>query len=243
MITDKRIANEIQHGKFIAMEGEEVWNWSSPAGKIRWERRCKMFKDFLKDANKMVLEIGCGSGLFTQELAVMNHTITAIDVSPELLELAKKRVRKKNVFFKIENAYATSFKKNSFDFIVGSSVLHHLDIESALKEFYRILKPGGGLMFTEPNMMNPQVAMERNIPFMRKLMANSPDETAFFRWSIKKILVKHGFSEVSAVPFDFLHPAVPKILIPVLKPIFNGIEHIPLVREIAGSLIIKAYKR
>ncbi len=243
MITDKRIANEIQHGKFIAIEGEQVWNWSSPAGKIRWERRCNMFKDFLKDANKMVLEIGCGSGLFTQELAGTNHTITAIDVSPELLELAKNRVKKKNVVFKIENAYATTFKDNSFDYIVGSSVLHHLDIESALKEFYRILKPGGGLMFTEPNMMNPQVAMERNIPFMRKLMANSPDETAFFRWPIKKILVKHGFSNVSAIPFDFLHPAVPKFLIPVLNPIFNGIEYIPLLREIAGSLIIKAYKR
>jgi len=37
-------------------------------------------------------------------------------------------------------------------------------VAQALKEFARILKPGGGIMFTEPNMMNPQIALVKNIP-------------------------------------------------------------------------------
>jgi len=45
MTKDKRIENEIIHGEYIKEHGEEIWNWSSPAGKIRWARRCRLFKE------------------------------------------------------------------------------------------------------------------------------------------------------------------------------------------------------
>ena len=56
-----------------------------------------------------------------------------------------------------------------------------LDIDLAIKEIYRLLKDGGGFIFTEPNMLNPQVALERKVPLMRKIANNSQDETAFIR--------------------------------------------------------------
>lgn len=91
-------------------------------------------------------------------------------------------------------------------------------------------------------MLNPQIWLERNIPVIRKLMNNSPDETAFIRWGLKKRLISVGFQNVSIRPFDFLHPITPRMLIPFISSIGSIIERIPLAREIAGSLLIYASK-
>ncbi|MBU4348423.1 class I SAM-dependent methyltransferase [Patescibacteria group bacterium] len=240
---DKRIENEIKHGFYIVEKGESVWNWSSPAGIKRWQRRVDMFRLFLGNNSKNVLEVGCGTGLFTKELAKTDNKIIAIDISEELIEKARKKILgSNNILFKIENAYNTSFKDNSFDFIVGSSVLHHLDAEAAIKEFYRILKPGGQLMFTEPNMLNPQIFLQKNIPFLKKMAGDSPDETAFFRWSVKNELLTKGFKDAVVVPFDFMHPAIPKSLIFLFEKVFFIFEKLPILKEIAGSLLITAKK-
>ena len=178
---DKRLQNEIEHGKFLAHEGAgEVWNWESPAGKIRWQRRVKMLTASIKQTDK-ILELGCGTGYFTKEIVSSGAFVTAIDISPELLTIAKKEITASNVSFEIENAYELSFKDNTFDLIIGSSVLHHLEIKKAICEMHRVLKPGGRIFFTEPNMMNPQIAMQKNIPSLKRKLGDSPDETAFFR--------------------------------------------------------------
>lgn len=243
MTEDKRIQNEILHGEYIKERGEEIWNWSSPAGKIRWARRCQLFKEFIGSSKCLVLEIGCGTGLFTKELAVTDNTIIAIDISDELVKKAKERVHAQNVKFVVGNAYKTKFKPNRYDFIVGSSSLHHLEVDSALKEFSRILKPGGGFMFTEPNMMNPQVALIKNISALKRRAGDSPNETAFFRWEIAKKLRDHGFIDISIVPFDFMHPQIPESLLSIAGQLTSIIEKVPILKEIAGSMIIKCRKK
>ena len=189
-----------------------------------------------------VLEIGCGTGYFSKELVRTGADITAIDISPDLLFMAIQDVIADNIEFQIENAYAMTFANDSFDFIVGSSVLHHLDVEQALQECYRALKPGGTLRFTEPNMLNPQIALQKNIPFFKKRAGDSPDETAFFRWSLKRQLAKEGFVDISIRPFDFLHPQIPECMIVYFRPVFSLLERTPILSELAGSLYIEARK-
>jgi len=239
---DKRIQNEITHGKFIAKHGEQIWNWSSPAGKKRWQRRINLFVEKLGTQTINVLEIGCGTGLFTQEIAKTPHKITAIDISDDLLNIAKQRITTENVCFLNENAYQTTFADNNFDAIIGSSVLHHLDINKALSEFHRILKNKGFLLFTEPNMLNPQIALQKNIPYLKRKAGDSPDETAFIRWRLKKKLTQNSFYKIEITAFDFLHPAIPKCLLPIFEPVALFSEKIPLVKEISGSLIVYAQK-
>ncbi len=243
MTEDKRIQNEILHGNYIEEHGEEIWNWSSPAGKIRWARRCRLFKQFIGGNKNLVLEIGCGTGLFTQELAATDNSIVAIDISEALIRKARERVRAQNTKFVVGNAYKTGFTPNSYDFIVGSSSLHHLDVDQALEEFFRILKPGGGVMFTEPNMMNPQVALTKNIPVIKRRAGDSPDETAFFRWAIENKLRDKGFTEISVVPFDFMHPRIPESLLGMAGQVTSVLEKVPVLKEIAGSLIIRCHKK
>ena len=238
----ERIAKEVQHGRFLAQRGAgEIWNWESPAGKLRWARRVKMLSSHLK-AGMTVLELGCGTGSFTRELARSGAEIVAIDVSPELLEIAKSNCSAANVRFQFQNAYSLSYSEAVFDSVVGSSVLHHLEIEEALRDVYRVLKPEGTIYFTEPNMLNPQIAIQKNIPWIKQKLGDSPDETAFFRWPLRRLLERAGYRDIRVDPFDFLHPKTPVALIDRMDAFGRFLENVPVISEVAGSLYIRAMK-
>ena len=107
---------------------------------------------------------------------------------------------------------------------------------------YRVLKKDGIIAFTERNMMNPQIALQKNIPYIKRKSGDSPDETAFFRWKLCRLLKKQGFKILEIKPFDFLHPAVPPKLISIISNAGHFFEKAPVFKEIAGSIFIKAYK-
>jgi 2-polyprenyl-3-methyl-5-hydroxy-6-metoxy-1,4-benzoquinol methylase len=238
----ERIAKEIQHGRFLAEHGAgEIWNWESPAGKLRWARRVKMLSQHLRPGMS-VLELGCGTGYFTRELARSGADIVAIDVSPDLLEIARANCSAPNVRYEIQNGYDLGYPDAVFDSVVGSSVLHHLEIKAALREIHRVLKPAGTIWFTEPNMLNPQIAIQKNVPWVKQRLGDSPDETAFFRWPLQRLLEITGYREVRIAPFDFLHPKTPVPLVNRLDAVGRFLETVPVISEFAGSLYIRAVK-
>ena len=237
-----RIAKEIQHGRFLAEQGAgEIWNWETQAGKLRRTRRVKMLSTHLR-AGMRVLELGCGTGYFTRELARSEAKIVAVDLSPELLEIAKAHSSTPNVHYEIQNACALRCADAVFDSVVGRSVLHHLDIKKALPEIYRVLKQDGRIYFTEPNMLNPQIAIQKNVPWVKRKLGDSPDEKAFFRWPLRRLLEQTGFHDVQIDPFDFLHPKIPGFLVNPVSGFGGLLERVPLIGEFAGSLYIRAVK-
>jgi 2-polyprenyl-3-methyl-5-hydroxy-6-metoxy-1,4-benzoquinol methylase len=239
----ERYAHEIEHGKFLASKGaEETWGWGSPAGQQRAIRRGRLVAASAKLVPGVkALEIGCGTGLFTRLFAETGARILAVDISEDLIEIAKRfEYTKHNVAFlaaPFEDKKLTN--EGPFDAVVGSSVLHHLEVRPALKRIHELLNSGGRLAFAEPNMLNPQIAAERS--FLRPLFkAVSPDETAFVRWSLARQLTEVGFTDVQIKPFDWLHPAVPRSLISTVKALGRVFEAIPGIREFSGSLVISA---
>jgi ubiquinone/menaquinone biosynthesis C-methylase UbiE len=228
----------------ISERGEQIWGWSSPAGKRRMLRRAKYLNDALKTFKKsFVLEIGCGTGIYTSALAKTDNMIFAIDISFELISKAYKKHYGTNVVYIVCDAEYTPFKNDQFDAVIGVSILHHLEVKRALLEIYRVLKPAGRILFSEPNMLNPQIFFQKNIACIKKLMGDSPNEIAFYKYDIKNKLSKAGFKRIHVTPFEFLHPITPGFLIPFVEKIQDILEQLPIIKEIAGSLLIRGIKQ
>jgi SAM-dependent methyltransferase len=81
-------------------------------------------------------------------------SITGIDISETGVQQAIKDYGHLAKFY-AGDAHNVPFADNSFDVVVGRSILHHLDFERALREITRILRPGGRAIFVEPLGDNP----------------------------------------------------------------------------------------
>lgn len=236
-----RKAHEIEHGRLLAQKKpEEIWGWESPAGKTRATRRARKI---ISGANlaegDLVLEIGCGVGNFTESFSTTNCRLFAVDISPDLIKLAQKKlIGHKGVTF-IQNSYECCAEHGPFDAIIGSSILHHLDIDTALPVLFDMLKPKGSFCFAEPNLLNPQIFLQKKIPWIKKATGDSPDETAFIRFCLARKLARTGFTDIEIIPFDWLHPSTPTKLIKTVTSVSKFLEDIPIIREFSGSLLIK----
>lgn len=222
------------------------WGLKTIAGQKRYDNKFTKLLNLcqVKKGSK-ILEVGCGTGDFTKRLAKIKTSetkITAIDITPNLIKLAKKTIKNKKITFKTDSLHSLSFKNNFYDIVCGISILHHVSLKKALKEIYRVLKPGGEIFFTEPNLLNPVIYLGLNIELLREKMEFSPDETAFIRWSLEKEIKKAGFKNVKVLNYDFLHPNTPTSLIPFMDYVGSVAENMPLIKEFSGSLIIHAKK-
>ena len=106
---------EIERGKFLAAgEPGQIWNWESSAGRWRWARRVRLLTRHLR-AGAEVLELGCDTGYFTWELCKTGASITAVDLSDDLLEIARSSVAADKVCFVRADAYCRLVQANVAD--------------------------------------------------------------------------------------------------------------------------------
>ena len=161
MVSSARVTSEIDHDlRLIERNPEYAWGWATFAGRVRSQRRAQIICEGARLRPGMrVLEVGCGTGLFTERFAATGASVVAIDVSGALLE--KARARKLSGVEFLEVPLEGAGHLGPFDAVIGSSVLHHLDLEPALAMLFRLLVPGGVASFAEPNILNPQVWVER----------------------------------------------------------------------------------
>src|SRR3989344_2078485 len=130
---------------------EKVFNYEN---KIYGEREnCSlMFSDLafnrlpneVKEIKGKILDIGCGAGEFTEIIKMnnMGSRIYGTDISAEAINICRKNF--KDITFKKASVYKLPFGDNFFNFVVMRCVLEHLDTPGpALKEVFRVLKPGG----------------------------------------------------------------------------------------------------
>jgi 2-polyprenyl-3-methyl-5-hydroxy-6-metoxy-1,4-benzoquinol methylase len=242
MTLEKRLRNEQAHGKWLAAnDPEKQWDWATPAGRRRAKRRADLIMQgaCLREGMR-VLEIGCGTGMFTEIFAASKAKILAVDLSSDLLALAAHRgLRPDQVTF-LQSPFEHCAEYGPFDAIIGSSILHHLDCKISFPKIYKLLKRKGRISFCEPNMMNPQIWF--TYTFRRFFPYISPDENAFYRKILHRNLQNSGFSNISITPFDWLHPRTPKKFMYLIEHLGRKFENYPLIKEISGSLHIVAIK-
>lgn len=104
---------------------------------------------------KKVLDYCSGTGEATVIMAKKGPLVVeAFDISPLAVEVAKRRMIVNNVNHivnvQVMSAYSMTYPDDYFDVVFGNAALHHLDLEMALNEVLRVLKPGGKAVFREP---------------------------------------------------------------------------------------------
>ena len=101
---------------------------------------------------KSVLEYGCGDGRNTILLAYRGGGVIGIDISPELIDLARRRMQVNGMCadLRVASAYETGLPEAIVDVVFAIAILHHLELELARKEILRVLRPGGVLILQEP---------------------------------------------------------------------------------------------
>ncbi|MFT5350889.1 MAG: ubiquinone/menaquinone biosynthesis C-methylase UbiE [Planctomycetota bacterium] len=122
------------------------------------------------DTGKSVLEIGCGVGLDSYEIARRGLMVTAVDLTDVAIQTARKRFQDNGLEgeFRTANAEKLPFPDNHFDYVYSFGVLHHAaDTQQCIREAFRVVKPGGAamVMLYHRHSLNELVHRILRVPF------------------------------------------------------------------------------
>ena len=171
-----------------------------------WQDSLSIYRnliDGLVDKRTMILDVGCGHGDFLKP--VYDRTAHTYGVDPDQRALDKNTFIKHKIKGTVEKL---PFKESYFDLVCMAWVLEHLtDPQKAFEEVYRVLKPGGKVVFLTPSVWNYNVWLIRLIPevfhnfFTEKLYGRQENDTYPKRYKlnsarkISHILVSIGFNK------------------------------------------------
>jgi ubiquinone/menaquinone biosynthesis C-methylase UbiE len=131
----------------------KFWNRiaeNTPATRLRmrrsYKKKLEITRTYLAPDHR-VLEFGCGTGGTALKHAPHVAQIDATDLSPKMIEIAERRAVEAgatNVTFAVASVEGFTAPDESYDVVLGLSLLHLLDDrQSAIAKIYRLLKPGG----------------------------------------------------------------------------------------------------
>lgn len=138
----------------------------------------------LCDHKGTILDVGCGGGFLSNELARQGYTVTGVDVSPESLKVAAAHDVTGTVKYEVADAFKLPYPDESFDALTAMDFLEHIENpELVIKEFSRVLKPGG-LFFFHTFNRNP-LSWLVIIKLLEWFVKNTPKNMHVIRLFIK----------------------------------------------------------
>jgi 2-polyprenyl-3-methyl-5-hydroxy-6-metoxy-1,4-benzoquinol methylase len=148
-VTDEVLADQVDYYRHRAGEYDVTAYGDVAVARVRIARLVEEMQPSGK-----VLEIACGTGLWTEALARLADTVTAIDAAPEVIEVARARVRSAKVTFEVADVFSWTTSAR-FDVVFFSAWLSHVPT-SRLEQFWqlvrRLLAAGGRVLFIDEHV-------------------------------------------------------------------------------------------
>jgi len=133
---------------------DEMAGKFSETRKFFW-RDLEFIADYIKNDDK-ILDYGCGNGRLLEILNDKEINYTGVDISGELIKLAKRKYKGKNIKFqKISSQSSLPFPDNYFNVFISIAVFHHFPqkyAEVMAEELFRVIKTGGKVIVTVWNL-------------------------------------------------------------------------------------------
>ncbi len=157
------------------------------------------------------LDVGCGTGFLTFELAGRGHRVTGVDFAPAMIAEARRKAADRAVAVQLEEADAEQlpFTAGSFDLVLSRHLLWTLPHpEAAIDEWIRVLRPGARLVVVDgqfdPGVLMPPAGSARSSQEYAAIGEQLPFLGGRSREEIERLLTAHGLGNVRSDPLHDL---------------------------------------
>ncbi|HEV3486220.1 MAG TPA: class I SAM-dependent methyltransferase [Vicinamibacterales bacterium] len=152
----------------------------------------------LPDPCETVLELGCGTGEFSRRLAARARKVVALDLSAEMIRVARSRsAGRGNIEFLVGDMTTLPLRRETFDCVTSLNTLHHVDPVRALRAMRAVLRPDRGRLLVADVLDRPGL---RSLPInavakIVRLVRSVTVERRTQRRALRRAYVKHGCGE------------------------------------------------
>jgi ubiquinone/menaquinone biosynthesis C-methylase UbiE len=157
--------------------------FTTPIGTLVKKYEAELVLDLLKPApGEIILDAGCGTGVFTVDILSLNWQVIGIDISLPMLMRAAQKARGYNFQTVLADMSHLPFSENVFDKVISVTALEFIeDGKGALRELFRVTKRGGCIVAATLNSLSSwakrrKAEAKRGHTLFQKAIFRSPDE-------------------------------------------------------------------
>jgi SAM-dependent methyltransferase len=188
-------AGWLEHSRAAWDARAERWHARSEANALAADRGAELDRiwDVLRlSRDARLLDAGCGSGQWAIAFAERGARVTGIDLSPEMIRFARDLAGARGLEIEWRTGDVTRLAEPLavFDAIHARALLQFVpDVPGALREFRRVLRPGGRLLASVPGALSPIYRAS----WMRHLPGGSPGNNYLLPWELENLMIEYGW--------------------------------------------------
>lgn len=212
------------------------------------------YESYLTDvAGMKILDLGCGHGEGSLALLMRGASVAGIDISQNYIDDAILTAKNagfsnQNFNFSVMDAHALTFDDETFDLVIGSGILHHLDLGVSLGEINRVLKKGGRALFKEPLAANPLLKIFRIITPKARTVDEKPLTSADLgliaeRWGTQSTYYGLLSAPVAMITSIILRPFPNNILLRLADWVELKLKNVSVVYPFHQYVLLNLIKK